>query len=95
MKNQVERRLFLKWANLFGIAAWFQPVAASSPNPMQDAKPVHPENTPQARGLPSPETILLKDYRPKSIYKISVTKIDKAKYPIIDMPSVRQDCAAD
>jgi hypothetical protein len=87
MKNAVDRRLFLKWVNLVGIAASFQPVAASAPNPLQDAKPVHPENTPQARGLASPETILLKDYRPKSIYKISVTKIDKAKYPIIDMHS--------
>lgn len=33
----------------------------------------------------NPETILLKDYRPKSIYKIPVTKITKAKYPVIDM----------
>jgi hypothetical protein len=43
MKNEVDRRLFLKWANLVGIAAWFQPVAASGPNPLEDAKPVHPE----------------------------------------------------
>jgi predicted TIM-barrel fold metal-dependent hydrolase len=35
----------------------------------------------------SPETIFLKDYRPKSIYKIPVTEIAKAKYPIIDMHS--------
>ena len=35
----------------------------------------------------SPETLLLKDYRPQSIYKIPVTKIEKAKYPIIDMHS--------
>ncbi|MCC6290410.1 MAG: amidohydrolase family protein [Chitinophagaceae bacterium] len=33
----------------------------------------------------NPETILLKNYRPKSIYKIPVTKITKAKYPVIDM----------
>lgn len=87
MKNEVDRRLFLKWANLVGIAASFQPVAASGPNSLQYAEPVHPSNTPQARELASPETILLKDYRPKSIYKISVTEIDKAKYPIIDMHS--------
>ena len=36
---------------------------------------------------PSPDTILLKDYRPKSIYKIPITQIDKAKHPIIDMHS--------
>jgi uncharacterized protein len=35
----------------------------------------------------SPETILLKDYRPQSIYKIPVTEIPKAKFPIIDMHS--------
>jgi predicted TIM-barrel fold metal-dependent hydrolase len=45
-----------------------------------DTKPVSP-------GDASPKTILLKDYRPKSLYKIPVTEIDKAKYPIIDMHS--------
>ena len=36
---------------------------------------------------PNPNTILLKNYRPKSIYEIPVTKINKAKFPIIDMHS--------
>ena len=31
-----------------------------------------------------PDRLLLKDYRPKSIFKIPVTEIKKAKYPIID-----------
>jgi predicted TIM-barrel fold metal-dependent hydrolase len=35
----------------------------------------------------SPERILLKDYRPKSLYKIPVTEIAKAKFPVIDMHS--------
>ncbi len=35
----------------------------------------------------SPEQILLKDYRPKSIYKIPVSEIAKARFPIIDMHS--------
>ena len=34
-----------------------------------------------------PEQILLKNYRPKSIYKVPVSDIQKAKYPIIDMHS--------
>jgi predicted TIM-barrel fold metal-dependent hydrolase len=34
-----------------------------------------------------PDKLLLKDYRPKSIYKIPVTKISKAKYPVIDIHS--------
>ena len=40
-----------------------------------------------AAAQPSPETILLKDYRPKSLYKIPVTHVPKAKYPAIDMHS--------
>ncbi|MBI4875460.1 MAG: amidohydrolase family protein [Acidobacteria bacterium] len=35
----------------------------------------------------SPETLLLKDYRPKSIYKIPKTEVQKAKYPVIDVHS--------
>jgi len=87
IKNGIHRRLFLKWANLVGLAAWLPTVADSSPIPAQGTVPVHPGNASPAKELRSPETILLKDYRPKSIYKIPVTKIDKAKYPIIDMHS--------
>jgi uncharacterized protein len=87
MKNKVDRRLFLKWANLVGMAAWFSPVAAAEAGPLQDAKAVHAGNAAHAKGPASPETILLKDYRPKSIFKIPVTEIAKAKYPIIDMHS--------
>jgi predicted TIM-barrel fold metal-dependent hydrolase len=38
-----------------------------------------------AQEKPSPETLLLKDFHPKSVYKVPETKIDKAKYPVIDM----------
>jgi predicted TIM-barrel fold metal-dependent hydrolase len=34
---------------------------------------------------PIPETLLLKDYRPRSIYKIPRTTVNKARYPVIDM----------
>ena len=34
-----------------------------------------------------PDNLLLKNYRPKSIYKVPVTDIKKAKYPAIDMHS--------
>lgn len=44
---------------------------------------------PQAGGTnPSdvlPDQLLLKDYRPRSVYKIPVTEIKKAKYPIVDV----------
>ena len=87
IKNEVNRRLFLKWANLLGLAAWFPASAESRPTPKQDTNPAHPGAASQAKQLHSPETILLKDYRPKSIYKIPVTEIAKAKFPIIDMHS--------
>ncbi|PYV18938.1 MAG: amidohydrolase [Acidobacteria bacterium] len=32
-----------------------------------------------------PDKLLLKDYRPKSVYKIPVSEIKKAKFPIIDV----------
>jgi uncharacterized protein len=35
----------------------------------------------------NPENLLLKNYRPKSIYKVPVTHITKAKYSVIDMHS--------
>ena len=35
----------------------------------------------------NPNTIKLKDYRPKSIFKIPVSTKPKAKYPVIDMHS--------
>lgn len=35
----------------------------------------------------SPEQLLLKDYKPHSIYKIPQTRVDKARYPVIDMHS--------
>ena len=34
---------------------------------------------------PLPETLLLKDYRPKSVYNVPQTAVDKAMYPVIDM----------
>jgi predicted TIM-barrel fold metal-dependent hydrolase len=87
MKNEVNRRLFLKWANLVGLAAWLPVAAESSPSTIQDSGTVYSGEASQTTVPRSPETILLKDYRPKSIYKIPVTQIDKAKYPIIDMHS--------
>ncbi len=38
-----------------------------------------------AKEQPSPEKLLLKDFRPQSVYKIPQTVVPKAKYPAIDM----------
>ncbi len=35
----------------------------------------------------NPETLLLKNYRPHSIYHIPVTKVDRAEFPVLDMHS--------
>jgi predicted TIM-barrel fold metal-dependent hydrolase len=42
--------------------------------------------TPAAPAKP-PDQILLKDYKPVSLHKVPVTKVEKARYPIIDMHS--------
>jgi hypothetical protein len=82
----MDRRTFLQWANLAGVAAGLPVVNAPSSNALsqQAETPPHTQAQPQPS---SPKTILLKDYRPQSIYKIPVTQIPKAKFPIIDMHS--------
>jgi predicted TIM-barrel fold metal-dependent hydrolase len=76
----MNRRSFVKWANLAGLAA------AVPANSSFTSAAKSPAASPSNDDV-SPETILLKDYRPISIYKIPVTAIPKAKFPIIDMHS--------
>ncbi|HEX3121624.1 MAG TPA: amidohydrolase family protein [Candidatus Acidoferrum sp.] len=85
IKNELNRRRFLKWANLLGLSAIVPASVAAKSAATQDTKSAPTAGTPSKES--SPETILLKDYRPKSIYKIPVSQIDKAKHPIIDMHS--------
>jgi uncharacterized protein len=92
INNELNRRLFLKWANLFGLSAGFSSISSSSisaaaASPFQDPNPAHPAAAAHPKPPQSPETLLLKDFRPKSLYKIPVTQIDKAKFPIIDIHS--------
>jgi predicted TIM-barrel fold metal-dependent hydrolase len=87
LKNELNRRRFLKFANTLGFSALLPPSITAQPLATRDQ-----ENTKSTRSTSqskeaSPDTILLKDYRPVSIYKIPVTQIDKAKHPIIDMHS--------
>ena len=42
---------------------------------------------PAADDEPSPERLLLKDFRPQSLYQIPQTMVTKARYPTIDMHS--------
>jgi predicted TIM-barrel fold metal-dependent hydrolase len=73
----MNRRAFLKSANLAGLA-----IALPSTTFAAEEK-----KSAAANATSNPNTILLKDYRPRSIYKVPVTNIDKAKFPIIDMHS--------
>jgi uncharacterized protein len=79
----MNRRSFLKASSAAGFAAGLPSAMLAAPQESaasttsQPSKP-HSQN---------PETLLLKDYRPKSIYKIPVTEVAKARYPIIDMHS--------
>ena len=34
-----------------------------------------------------PDQLLLKDYRPRSIYKVPVTRVERARFPVLDMHS--------
>jgi uncharacterized protein len=84
-RDLMNRRSFLKATSTAGLACSIPSAAAFA----RAQEPALPPGTPQKKTIPpdSPERILLKDYRPKSIYKIPVTEVAKAKFPIIDMHS--------
>ncbi len=82
----MNRRSFLKATSAAGLACGIPSSAAFAHSAEE---PALPPGAPQKKVIPpdSPERILLKDYRPKSLYKIPVTEVAKAKFPIIDMHS--------
>jgi len=86
----MNRRTFLKATSVSGLVAGGPAAAVFGYGPQRASQQqVGANNSAHEHKLPgeSPEYILLKDYRPKSIYKIPVTEIAKARYPIIDMHS--------
>jgi uncharacterized protein len=86
----MDRRSFLQYTKLAGLAAGLSSVhgfAASAEEKTDTAKTGGAHSAAPRPNASSPETLLLKDYRPQSIYKIPVTEIPKAKFPIIDMHS--------
>jgi hypothetical protein len=78
----MKRRSFLKTVGT-GLAAGVAPAWSMS----QTADQQNPSDTRKEPEQASPETILLKDYRPKSIHKVPITEVPRAKFPIIDMHS--------
>ena len=84
----MNRRTFLKAASVGLAASPITPVLGYALQPGAQDQPAGNGTAAQSHlHGESPEQILLKDYRPKSIYKIPVTEVAKAKYPIIDMHS--------
>ena len=81
----MKRRSFLKTVSAASLGVGVTP-AWSVPH-LADQQAPNPSDAQKAPEHASPETILLKDYRPKSLYKIPVNQVPKAKYPIIDMHS--------
>jgi uncharacterized protein len=79
----VNRRSFLKLAKFIGLGWVAAPVLSSTAQPESQPHSSEASNA----GDSSPTTILLKDYRPIPLYKIPVTGIERAKFPIIDMHS--------
>jgi len=77
----MKRRSFLKTAGAAGVMAGAIPAWSA---PQHSSRQASHRN---ASGASSPENILLKDYKPKSIYKIPITQVPKAKFPVIDMHS--------
>jgi predicted TIM-barrel fold metal-dependent hydrolase len=83
----MKRRSFLKTVGTAGLAVSVIP--SWGIHHVAERQNLHPSSS-DAKKEPeqtSPETILLKDYRPKSLYKIPISEVSSAKFPIIDMHS--------
>jgi predicted TIM-barrel fold metal-dependent hydrolase len=82
----MKRRYFLKTVGTGALATGVTPSWSPRAACLQDPHP----GTSEAKKEPeqaSPETILLKDYRPRSLYQIPTTEVPRARFPIIDMHS--------
>ena len=81
----MKRRSFLRTAGVSGLSLGIPSALVHAVR--QDSPTKENPGSKQASGEDSPEIILLKDYRPQSLYKIPVTQVAKAKFSIIDMHS--------
>ena len=83
----MKRRSFLKAVGTAGVAATVTPMWGMDEVSIRQSSDPDFSSVDSASEQASPETILLKNYRPRSIYKIPVTEVPRAKFPIIDMHS--------
>lgn len=81
----MNRRSFVKASSAAGLAAVMPSAALALEAQHSTARTAsHIASKPHPQ---TPETLLLKDYRPQSIYNVPVTEVAKAKFPVIDMHS--------
>jgi len=83
----MERRSFLKTVGTAGLAAGVTPAWSMNYGANRQSPDLGASSTENASEKASPEKILLKDYRPRSLYKIPITEVPKAKFPVVDMHS--------
>lgn len=83
----MKRRSFLKTVGTAGLAVGVKPARSMNYVGNLQGPDLGSLDAEKAPGPASPETILLKDYRPRSLYKIPITEVPRAKFPIIDMHS--------
>jgi uncharacterized protein len=83
----MNRRSFLQIGSVAGIGLGLPAVGLGAEEKKAAGTAGAAANPKTGSGAGSPNSILLKDYRPRSIYKIPVTRVDKARHPIIDMHS--------
>ncbi len=76
MSDKLSRKNFIKNATLMGAGAVIAPYTFSKGSKKIQEK---------SGGKELPDQLLLKDWYPKSIYKIPITNIKKAKFPVTDM----------
>ena len=82
----MERRYFLKTVGTGGLAASVAPTWGVHAPGLRGPRSTS-SGADEASEHASPETILLKDYKPRSLYKIPATEVPRAKFPIVDMHS--------
>lgn len=80
----MNRRSFLQSGCVSGLSLGMSSALAHARQDEQPKQDLAPNAAPTTD---SPEAILLKDYRPKSLYKVPATQVAKSRFPIIDMHS--------
>lgn len=83
----MKRRSFLKTVGKAGLAVSAVPAWGMHHLTGRQDETSSPSSAGKVPEQALPDTLLLKDYRPKSLYRVPISEVLKAKFPIIDMHS--------